>query len=146
MEDESMKQKKKVDISELYDLLKERKKCYFVGVDIKGLISFNEISREAGDIAILTALQRLETASGDDDIVFRIGSDEFVSLTNSEDKAYAEKIVQEVLSHNGETIKYKEKDIPLSVYVTSYQVISDNLKYADLFSQMQSELDRIKFE
>jgi hypothetical protein len=30
--------------------------------------------------------------------------------------------------------------------VTSYQVISDNLKYADLFSQMQSELDRIKFE
>jgi AraC family transcriptional regulator len=144
MEDESMKQKKKVDISELYDLLKERKNCYFVGVDIKGLISFNAISREAGDIAILTALNRLETASGDDDVVFRIGSDEFVSLTNSEDEEYAEKIVHEILSRNGEPIKYEGKDLPLSVYVTSYKVDCDNLKYADLFSQMQRKLDGIK--
>jgi hypothetical protein len=69
-----------------------------------------------------------------------------VALTNSEDREYAEKIVREVLSRNGETIKYKEMDIPLSLYVTSYQVESDNLKYADLFSQMQTVLDRIKFE
>lgn len=144
MEDESMKPKKKVDISELYDLLMERKNCYFVGVDIKCLIPINEISHEAGDIAILTALNRLEKASGDDDIVFRIGGDEFVSLTNSEDKEYAEKIVSEILSHNGEPIKYEETDIPLTLYATSYKVVCDNLKYADLFSQMQSKIDCVK--
>jgi AraC family transcriptional regulator len=144
MEDESMKQKKKVDISELYELLRERKNCYFVGVDIKCLIPINEISHKAGDIAILTALNRLEKASGDDDIVFRIGGDEFVSLTNSEDKQYAEKIVSEILSHNGESIQYEETDIPLTLYATSYKVDCDNLKYADLFSQMQSKLDSVK--
>ncbi len=144
MEDERMKQKKKVDISELYDLLKERKNCYFVGVDIKNLTPINEISHKAGDLAILTALNRLEKASGDDDVVFRIGGDEFVSLTNSEDKGYAETIVNEVLSHNGESIQYEEMAIPLSLYATSYKVECGTLKYAELFSQMQTNLDRVK--
>lgn len=144
MEDEKMKSKKKVDISELYDYIKERRNCYFVGVDIKSLTPINEIAHEAGDIAILTALNRLETASGDEDIVFRIGGDEFVSLTNSEDKEYAEKIVNEILSHNGETFKYGETDIPLALHVTSYKIESKILRYAELFSKMQDQLDSIK--
>lgn len=144
MEDEKMKSKKKVDISELYDYIKGRRNCYFVGVDIKSLIPINEISHEAGDIAILTALNRLEMASGDEDIVFRIGGDEFVALTNSEDKEYAEKIVNEILSHNGEAFKYGEKDIPLTLYATSYKIESKAIRYAELFSKMQDQLDSIK--
>lgn len=144
MEDESMNSKKKVDISELYDYIEGRRNCYFVGVDIKGLLPINEISYEAGDIAILTALKRLETSSGDEDIVFRIGGDEFVALTNSDSKEYAEQIVTEILSHNGETFRYKEKDIPLSLHVTSYKIVSKTIRYAELFSAMQSQLDSIK--
>ena len=144
MEDESMTKKKKVDISELYDLLKERKNCYFVGVDIKSLCPINDISHEAGDIAILTALNRLEKASGDDDIVFRIGGDEFVALTNSEDSEYAKNIVYEIISHNGEPIKYKEMDIPLSLHATYYKLNCKNIRYAELFSHMQNELDSVK--
>lgn len=144
MEDDTMSNKKKVDISELYDCIKERRNCYFVGVDIKSLIPINEISHEAGDIAILTAMRRLEMASGKEDIVFRIGGDEFVALTNSDNKEYADKIVTEILSHNGETFRYKEKDIPLSLYATSYKMESKTLRYAQLFSAMQSQLDSIK--
>lgn len=144
MEDDTMSNKKKVDISELYDCIKERRDCYFVGVDIKSLIPINEISYEAGDIAILTAMKRLEMASGKEDIVFRIGGDEFVALTNSDNQEYAEKIVTEILSHNGETFRYKEKDIPLSLYATSYKMESKTLRYAQLFSAMQSQLDSIK--
>ena len=144
MEDENMNSKKKVDISELYDYIKERRNCYFVGVDIKSLIPINEISHEAGDIAILTALNRLAAASGEEDIVFRIGGDEFVALTNSEDKEYADKIVSEILSHNGETFRYGEMDIPLALHVTSYKIESQKIRYAELFAKLQSQLDCAK--
>ena len=144
MEDEAMKSKKKVDISELYDYIQERRDCYFVGVDIKSLMPINEISRKAGDIAILTALKRLEAACGDDDIVFRIGGDEFVALTNSENKDYTDKIVNEILSHNGEPFKYQEKEIPLSLYVTSYKIEEKTIRYSELFATMQRKLDCIK--
>ncbi len=144
MEDETMSTKKKVDISELYDCIKERCNCYFVGIDIKSLIPINEISREAGDIAILTTMKRLETAAGKDDIVFRIGGDEFVALTNSDSKEYADRIVAELLSHNGETFRYQDKEIPLSLYATSYRMETKTLRYAQLFSAMQSQLNSIK--
>ena len=45
-----MKDRKKVDISELYDYIKERRDCYFVGADIKNLIPINEISRKAFEV------------------------------------------------------------------------------------------------
>ncbi len=144
MEDETMKSKKKVDISELYDCIKERCNCYFVGVDIKCLMPINEISREAGDIAILTAMNRLELASGEDDIVFRIGGDEFVALTNSEDREYAEKMVNEILSHNGETFRYGEMEIPLMLHAISYRIEAKTIRYAELFSKMQCQIDSVK--
>ena len=145
MEDSgTMSTRKKVDISELYDIFQQRKNCYFIGIDIKSLIPINEISIEAGDIAILTALRRLEDASGEEDIVFRIGGDEFVSLTNSPDKEYADKIVNEVLSHNNETFAYKEQEIPLSLYATSYKIGEKSLRYAEVFSEMQNQLNKVK--
>ena len=144
MEDEAMKMKKKVDISELYDVIKKRQNCYFVGVDIKSLVPINDISLEAGDIAILTALNRLENACGEDDIVFRIGGDEFVALTNSESEEYADKIVKEVLSHNAEPFDYKGKEIPLSLYSVCYKIETDGVRYAQLFSELQNQLDMVK--
>lgn len=144
MEDEAMKNKKKVDISELYDVLRQRKNCYVVAVDIKGILDINEVAHEAGDIAILTALKRLENASGEEDVVFRIGADEFVSLTNSEEEAYADKVKAEVASHNGETFTYKDKEIPLNLYVTSFKFDYKILCYSDVFKEMQGQLDNCK--
>lgn len=145
MEDKSMSEKKKVDISELYDEMRNRKNCYIVAIDIKYLVPINEIAHEAGDIAILTALKRLESASGEEDIVFRIGGDEFVSLTNSEDKAYADKIAAEVLSHNEEPFTYNGQEIPLSVYATTFKLEQQVLRYSQVFHAMQEQLDNNKF-
>lgn len=144
MEDESMKSKKKVDISELYDYIKERKDCYAVGVDIKCLIPINNISMEAGDLAIITALKRLEMAAGEEDIVFRIGGDEFVLISSSKEKEYADQIVNEVLSHNGECIDYNGQQIPLNLYATSYKLEFGALRYAELYATMQKKLDIAK--
>lgn len=46
-------ERRHVDINELYDLFQERQDCYFVLCDIKHLTFINEISRKAGDLAIL---------------------------------------------------------------------------------------------
>ena len=61
--DNYIMQKKPVDISELYDLFKERKDCYFVTCDIKHMIPINEISRKAGDLAILEQMRRLTVSA-----------------------------------------------------------------------------------
>jgi len=144
MEDERMNGRKKVDISELYDFLKERRNCFIVAVDIKCLIPINDISHEAGDIAILTALNRLSAAAGENDVVFRIGGDEFVALTDSEDIDYAEKIVKEILSHNGETFTWENQEIPLNLYATCYKYEKRNLRYAELFSNLQDAITESK--
>ena len=141
MEEDRMKDRKKIDISELYDCIKGRSGCYLVLGDIKHLIPINEISHKAGDLAIITAMNRMENAAGEGDIVFRIGGDEFVLLTNSKDENYAKVVCEEILSHNKECIKWDNQEIPLSMYVKVVRFASDNgLRYSEFFSMLHNEL------
>jgi AraC family transcriptional regulator len=141
MEDEKMTDRKKVDISELYDCIKERKGCFLILGDIKSLIPINEISHKAGDLAIITSMKRMEHAAGPDDIVFRIGGDEFVILTGSSDEVYAKKICEEILSHNNECISWEGKEIPLALYVKALCYEGGTiLRYSDFFTMLHNEL------
>lgn len=85
-----------IDLGELYDLFQERTDCFFVLCDIKDMITINDISRKAGDLAILEQMRRMTAASGKEDLVFRIGGDEFCILTDSSDPAYAEQIAASI--------------------------------------------------
>ena len=78
----------------------------------------NEISVKAGDLAILEAVQRMESFADEDDIVFRIGGDEFALLTNSRDISYARRLAELITGRNGETICFEGREIPLSLYAT----------------------------
>lgn len=128
---------KNVDISELYELFQERKNCYFVCGDIKSLVPINEISYKAGDLAILEALTRMEKAAGEEDIVFRIGGDEFVILTDSEDAEYAEAVSKQIKACNGQTFIYEGKEIPLSLHVAIVRLEGKgHIRYRDLFEQL----------
>lgn len=141
MEERTMADRKKIDVSELYDCIKERKGCYLVLGDIKSLIPINDISHKAGDLAIISAMKRMEQAAGGDDIVFRIGGDEFVLLTNSSDESYARGICEEILRHNGEPISWEGKEIPLSLYVKVVRYEGGTaLRYAEFFTMLQKEL------
>lgn len=142
--DEYMSGRRNFDISELYDLLKVRKDCYFVCCDIKCLIPINEISHKAGDLAILESMKRMEDAAGEDDIVFRIGGDEFVMLTNSEDEAYAKEIAKKITAKNNETFDYEGQAIPLSLYACTTKWGVRNVKYDELFTKLHSELQNYK--
>ena len=134
----------KFDISELYDLFCERKNCYFVVCDIKSLIPINEISRKAGDLAIVTAMQRMTDAAGPSDLVFRIGGDEFCMLTASEDVAYAKQMAEAILKRNNECISFEGRDIPLMLYAGTVKLDLAHMKYDALFTGLHNALRDVK--
>lgn len=141
MEEERMKDRKKIDISELYDCIKERRGCYLILGDIKHLTPINEISHKAGDLAIITAMKRMENAAGEEDIVFRIGGDEFVVLTNSDDENYAKTVCEDILSHNKECIEWNNQKISLSMYVKAVHFDTNGgIRYPEFFTMLHNEL------
>ncbi len=136
---------KKVDISELYDLLKEREGCHYIIGDIVGLIPINEIAHAAGDLALIEALNRISGVAGDEDVVFRIGADEFVLLTGSKDPQYAKKLASEIESQNGTTFPYEDREIPLSLYIlTSTLKKGVRGDTSEMFGQFQQTINEFK--
>lgn len=142
----ALEMKKNVDITELYDLFRERKDCYVVCADIKSLVPINEISHKAGDLAILESMKRLSEAAGENDVVFRIGGDEFAVLTDCGDQQEVEKLVARIKSKNGQCFPYEEQQIPLSLHVSSTKFEKSNLKYNELFTKLHETLDLSKIE
>lgn len=139
-----MSRKKMVDISELYDLFKERRNCYFVCCDIRSLVPINEISRKAGDLAIAETAWRMDQCCGSEDLVFRIGGDEFAMLTASDDPAYARQIADRILEMNGQTFTYEDREIPLSLYADVTRFTESNLRYSELFAALHQTIDGSK--
>ena len=131
-----MNERRNVDISEMYDLFVQRKNCYFVCCDIKSMDPINEISYKAGDLAMLEAMNRMEREAGENDIVFRIGGDEFVMLTDQENKEYAEKISEKLKAYNGQCFYYEGEAIPLDLHIGVIQFEGEGLRYRDLFEQL----------
>ena len=135
-----MSERRHVDISEMYDLFVERKDCYFICCDVKSLEPINEISHKAGDLAILESLERMQQEAGDNDIVFRIGGDEFAMLTASSDIEYANDVCQRIKARNGENISFEGKDIPLNLHVGIIKFDGKYLRYRDLFEQLHTAI------
>ena len=135
---------KNVDISELYELFKTRKNCYFVCCDIVHLVPINEIGHKAGDMAILEALRRMEQEAGEEDVVFRIGGDEFTLLTDNEDAAYAEAIAERIRAYNGKPIVYEGKEIPLSLHIAVTKLSASHIRYNELFDELHNAIEGVK--
>lgn len=142
--DDNMSNRKHLDITELYDLFVNRQECYFVCCDIKSLGPINETSYKAGDQAILEVLRRMEEVAGEDDVVFRIGGDEFVLLTNSKDITYASGIADKILEMNGQTFRFGDREIPLNVYACVTRLNEHNLKYDELFTSLHNTIKECK--
>lgn len=53
----------------------------------------------------------MDQYSGPEDLVFRIGGDEFAMLTASEDAAYAKPVAERILAMNGQTFTYEDREI-----------------------------------
>lgn len=134
----------KFDISELYDLFQTRSDCYFVCCDIKHLVPINEISRKAGDLAINESLRRMEEAAGENDIVFRIGGDEFVILTDSPDEDNARRKMEKITAKNGEPVIFEGREIPLSLHSCIVRLGRKTDRYNELFTALWEALNESK--
>jgi len=132
--------RRSVDISQLYDLFRERSKCRFVLTDMVNLSVINEASRKAGDLCILEQMNRMVDAGGEDDVVFRIGGDEFCMLTASESGEYAESVAEKIRALNGRPVVHEGREYPLSLHVVTAQCDSSPLRYSELFSQLHIAL------
>lgn len=131
--------RKKVDISEAYDVIKEMKGTYVICFDIIGLVPINEISHEAGDMAILETARRIDQARTDDMIQLRIGGDEFALLTGSKDRAYVDGLIEEILSHNEESFDWGEVKIPLAMRAAVVEVPNE-VRYSEFFTNMHDAI------
>ena len=135
---------KKYVIDELYDYLSAHKNAYLIAFDIKGLMPINDISVKAGDIAIREALRRIEEAAEEDMLLFRIGGDEFVLATGTENEADVSAVIGRVLAKNGQPIEWEGKSIPLSLYATPFRSENKTIRYGELFSQIAQALEDVK--
>ncbi len=138
--------RKKVDISEAYDVIVNMKDTYVICFDIVGLIPINDISYEAGDLAILETARRIDRVSTEEMIQLRIGGDEFALITGSDDLNYVESIMNEVLSHNGECILWNDHSIPLNLRVGMIKASGHNLKYNDFFTDMHEAINKTRMK
>lgn len=142
--DAYMREHRNVDISELYDLFVNRKDCYFICCDIKYMIHFNDISYKVGDLAILTSMERMQAAAGEDDIVFRIGGDEFALLTASTDITYAREVAAKIEAENEKPIVYEGREVPLALYVAITKLGGSNVRYHELFTKLHTAIQDSK--
>jgi AraC family transcriptional regulator len=133
----------KYDITELYDVLRERRDCAYVCADVKRLMWVNEtFGHKGGDAVILETMKRIEDACNDDDIFLRVGGDEFVIITGSSDMAHANEIVEKVGSnHNSITVDGKE--IPVETHVGAFIGMPERINAKNVFDQLFKNLDEI---
>lgn len=133
-----MREHRNVDISELYDLFRERQNCWFVCCDIKNLSVINSVSRKAGDVAILECMKRIGEASGSEDVVFRIGGDEFAVLTDSGDRAYAEEIVEKIRQYDDASFVCEGQSFPLGIHMGIAKFDRSSMRYDELFKELHT--------
>lgn len=137
----SVDMKKHFDISELYDCLRERKGKYIISFDIKGLMPVNEnIGRQAGDKVILECLQRIEGVTDENMLLFRIGGDEFVLVTDTDKTDEAVNIAKQVLELNGNKVIHNEAEIPVAMRAGAVRIKpqgTSSIRYGDLFTELE---------
>ena len=145
-EGETHMSKRKFDISELYDYLKSRKGKYVVCFDVVHLKYINDtFGSSAGDKVILECLKRMDTACDDNMLLFRIGGDEFVIVTDYTEKEQVKMLVDGILKQNDTSITIDGNKIPVSMRAGAIRIGSDTLRYGELFEKLQ-QAPRVKNE
>lgn len=132
---------KKVDISELYDILKSKQNTYVLCFDIIKFSAINEISYDAGDKAILECLRRIDETASEDMLLFRIGGDEFALVTGLTDINMTEKLAEKILFKNGNPIIHNGQNIPLSMRIGITKFDDSNIRYNKLFADLQDTIN-----
>lgn len=135
---------KKFDVREFYDYLISQAGTYVLCFDVVHLDPINRnLGREAGDKVILEAFRRINDAAEGNMLCLRMGGDEFVLITESNDKAYVEGIAAKVLAQNGNKVAYSGGEVECSLHGGAI-VIQEKLKYSHLCEDFNAVLDKAR--
>lgn len=114
------------DLTEQYDRILERRNNAYVCADMNGLSWINDnLGFDAGDAALREMIRRLEEACEENDMLMRIGGDEFVIFTGDPEMAHAEEIMRRVASQNDRKISFDGKEFSVSIHVGAFRRASD---------------------
>lgn len=140
---------RKVDTSELYEVLRSLGGSYAVCADVCGLMAINEkYGRDAGDLVLAAAADRMEreganayriteNAGAESEFGFRIGRDEFVLITGSSDKDDACGAMERIAAKNGEIVHTPAGDIPLSLHLGIMRLPHQSFDYAEMLTEFR---------
>ncbi len=143
---------RKVDLSELYDFLRERAGTYVLCFDVAHLMAINaDYGSKAGDEVILEAFRRIDSAAGEDMAVFRIGGDEFAMITGMCDPTSVEVLAAKIIAQDATPIVYEGREIPVSIRVSAVKYDARPYRCDELFTKLQNtirsgvDLGKVKF-
>lgn len=133
------------DITDLYEVINERKNNGYVCADLGHLLYINDnFGFEAGDAAILEMMKRLEDACAEDDLLLRVGGDEFVIFTASEGTDHALEIVSKVSAINDREIDFNGISIPVHIHIGAFtNSCKANVNCTELFSRIRDDIKDI---
>lgn len=141
----SIMSRRKLDLSELYDLLKSRKNSYVICFDMICMEAINqEYGREGGDKAILECLHRIDSLSDESCLLFRIGGDEFALVTDLQDVKEVEELAKKILSFNGQPIIHNNMEIPIGMRAGCARIAGSNVRYKDLYTDLYKAIEGAK--
>ena len=116
----------KYDLTELYDVIRNRKNNAYVCADMNGLKWINDnLGYNAGDAALREMMRRLEEACAEDDVLLRIGGDEFVIFTNTPGTDHANDIVSKIAAQNKNKITFGGTEIAVDIHAGAFRRAED---------------------
>lgn len=137
--------RKKIDLSELYDLLKSRTNRYVLCFDIKNLMLINDTyGHEAGDKVILECLRRIDSLTDESCILFRIGGDEFALVTDLTDAKAATQLAMKIISLNDQVIYHNNVALPVGMRVGGTKISGTTIRYKDLYTDLYQTIEAAK--
>lgn len=146
-EDVVVSDRKKLDVSRLYDELKKLSGTYVLCVDICGLARVNEeYGMPAGDLVIAETARRMDSEISRDMLMFRIGRDEFVAVTGLKSADDVWSLARRIIDKNGTPVLYEGVEIPVSVRIIIDKIPVGSLSYRETLDRIFGAIDRIKGE
>ena len=135
---------KKYDVSEFYDYLRSQAGTYVLCFDVQNLMVINnELGRKAGDKVIIETLKRINDAAEDNMLCLRMGGDEFVMITESNDKDLVTSLADKVIRHNGEKTSYGDGEVEVSLRC-GVIVIDEKLKYSKFCKDFDEVMEKAR--
>ena len=123
----------KVDISELYDLVKKLRGSYMLCADLVGFERLNNTYGYAvGDGILGEAARRIESFLTEQMVVFRVGGDEFLVLTGLSEQSEAKSLAERIMAVNKTSVDIQGQQVPLSIRVAVAEIPEETNLFASL--------------